>query len=94
MPIYGRAPSLMPEQHPEDTTPDEAQAQRHLTLLTVTSLNLGMLQRALDKDGADTSARTRVLVKRIAQTHRDMTAERRPPRGGARPGTCSSATPS
>ena len=92
--IYGRALSPMPEQNPEDTTPVGAQAHRLLTLLTVTSLNLGMLQRTLDKDGADTSARTRVLVERIAQTHRNLIAERRPPRGDARPGTRSFATPS
>jgi len=52
--------------------PDETSQHRLLTLLTVASLNLGMLERELDQDETSASVRMRVLVARIAQAHRAM----------------------
>jgi len=47
----------VPESNTEATIPDEAQNHGLLTLLTVTGLNLGVLQRQLNKDGTGVSAK-------------------------------------
>ena len=62
---------------------DETQTHRLLTLLTVSGLNLGMLQRELASDGNSASARLRLLVERIAQAQRAMIDEIRLSRPGA-----------
>jgi hypothetical protein len=64
-------------------SPDAAQTHRLLSLLTVTGLQLGMLQRELAKDGSSASAKTRILVERLAQGQRAMIDELRPPRRDA-----------
>src|SRR3954464_7061289 len=58
---------------------NENQIHRLLTLLTISGLNLGMLQRELTKDGTGASARTYLLVERILQAQRAMISELHPP---------------
>jgi hypothetical protein len=68
----------MSESNTAATSLDEAQTHRLLTLLTVSGLHLGMLQRELTKDGTSAPERMRIHMERIAQAQRAMVAEIRP----------------